>query len=514
MTIQNEIGSDTVRTPVSRGTGARALSPLVLLFLISLMIPIIFYAGPLRFSPYRLLLFAMFLPLVFQWLSGKAGGVLKADLLMLFCCVWASIALGKVHGFGSTIESMGAFTVECFGPYLLARCYVRTAEQFRAVVRCVSLLVMILLPFVAIESITGRPIILQVLSKFATISADTSGAMGKRWGMARAVGPFEHPILFGVFCSSIIALSYFTLVDDRRSPSRFLTPAFAVGNVFFSLSAGPFVSVVMQIGMILWDRIVSTPKRWWILLGLVIAAYVAIDVLSNRTPYRVFIHYLTFSSGSAYNRVLIWEWGSKTVAQFPIFGIGFNDWFRPRWMGSSVDNFWLLIAMRHGLPTVLAMIAAIALIFRGLIKQQDLPEEVQRFRKGLMISLVGVFIAITAVHLWNAAYCWLMFLIGAGVWMFNEPPRAASATDDTPEAEEPTRGRVSYARRKNAAGRRPAHPTTARKARADAPEEPDPPPSPEPSPSRKASKTSWARRKNAPGARKRPMIGAGPRRRG
>ena len=49
--------------------------------------------------------------------------------------------------------------------------------------------------------------------------------------------------------------------------------------------------------------------------------------------------YFTFSTTSAYNRIIIFEYGSAEVMRNPIFGIGLGDWIRPVWMSDSMDNF-------------------------------------------------------------------------------------------------------------------------------------------------------------------------------
>lgn len=395
----------------------KPLSILVVLFIVSLAIPVFFYLGPMRLSPYRLVVFSMFAPLCIMWLTGSAGKILVADMLMLFSCVWKAAAFAHAHGFNEAIEPMGVAVMECFGPYLLARIFVRNPTQFHSVVKWVMGVVVFLLPFAIIETITTVPPLEAMLSKFLPTSGNAN--IGGRLGLDRVQGSFEHPILYGVFCSSGIALSYFAL-SQSRGGKRFILPGVALLSTFLSLSTGPFVSAAIQVGLIIWDRLVTRPKRWIILGGIVTFCYVTIDLLSSRTPLQVFITYLTFSSGSAYNRVLIWTFGSISVMEHPLWGIGFNDWRRPSWMGGSMDNFWLVQAVRGGLPVAIGLVGCILLISIGISRQKNLTEQVDRYRKAILITLVGVFVAITSVHLWNAIYCWLMFLIGSGVWIYND----------------------------------------------------------------------------------------------
>jgi len=50
------------------------------------------------------------------------------------------------------------------------------------------------------------------------------------------------------------------------------------------------------------------------------------------------------------------------VRAHPVFGIGYGDWARPNWIPASVDNFWLLTAMRHGVPGLGFLAAAFILV--------------------------------------------------------------------------------------------------------------------------------------------------------
>ena len=170
-------------------------------------------------------------------------------------------------------------------------------------------------------------------------------AADMRMGLFRAQGVVDHPILWGVFCSIAIANTYY-LYRDRRVRRLVLT-AFSTAMTFTSLSSGPLLSAVLQLGMISWGWI--TRNAWWVLVGLVVFGYVTVDLLSNRTPVQVLISYLTFNPGSGYWRLHIWNYASAEVLRHPLFGIGLNDWARPGWLASSsVDNFWLNTAMRYG----------------------------------------------------------------------------------------------------------------------------------------------------------------------
>jgi O-antigen ligase len=187
--------------------------------------------------------------------------------------------------------------------------------------------------------------------------------------------------------------------------------------LFSSLSAGAFLALAVQLSLIVWDfRTRRLAHRWWILGGIVVAAFVVVNILSHRTPFEVFISYLTFNEGSSYNRVLIWTYGTQEVLNHPIFGIGYHDWERPYWMGDSVDNLWLLFAMRYGVPGIALLVLAIAAAFRNMAAGPGV-KETALYRKALLVSFVGTCFAAATVDLWNGSYTLFMFLLGAGAWI-------------------------------------------------------------------------------------------------
>ena len=152
--------------------------------------------------------------------------------------------------------------------------------------------------------------------------------------------------------------------------------------------------------------------------------WIFMSLLSNRSPIKVFISYMTFSAHSAYNRILIWDYGTAEVGRHPIFGIGFADWQRPDWMhSSSMDNFWLLTAVRYGLPALILLLAAIILTMRRLGGLRNPDDTIQRYRAAWIICIAGIGIAGVTVHFWNSLFGLFMFLLGTGVWMTNTPSR-------------------------------------------------------------------------------------------
>ncbi len=385
-----------------------------------------------------------------MWISGRAGKIRAADILVLLHALWAAIALIVAHGFQGGVEPAGIYFIEVMGAYLVARIYIRSRNDFEALVRILFQISLILLPLAALESISGIHVFNDIIEAIAPSASVVSPYnLATRMGLTRAFGPFEHPILFGVFSASILGLAYYVLGRDGTRFAAAVRAGLVTVATFFSLSAGPLVALGAQLCLMIWNRATRRMPRRWIFLGAgALAAYVIIDILSNRTPIEVFISFFTFNVNNSYYRVLIWDYGTAEVLRNPLFGIGFNEWARAYWMHSSIDNFWLVLAIRFGFPGLIFLVAAILLLCVKLGAMRKIDSLVYDYRKGWIISILGVAIAGGTVHLWNAIFCFYIFLLGSGVWMLERE------SADRPTSFTPTRNLKLAAKGERRAGGR------------------------------------------------------------
>lgn len=416
---------------------------LVAIFLVCLVLPFYFHLGPLRLSPYRLFLLVVTIPLLIRWMTGGAGRILPCDLLVLGFALWQALSFSIVHGLAASIEASGIAFVETMGAYLLARIFIRGPEDFDLFVRTLFWIVVFLLPFAAFEALQGFAPIKGLFG--SVFSTPGTYASEQRLGLWRASVTFEHPILFGVFCSTCVGLFIFALRRRDGRPGGVSRGAVAGAAAFFSLSMGGLLPVMLQGAILAWDRLFSTSeRRWTILIILSVLAYIVVDILSNRTPFHVLVDRLTFNTHTAYWRIHIFNFGMDNVWANPFFGHGFNDWERPDWMHSgSVDNFWLATAMRNGIPAFLFVAAAVLWVLWRL-GRLNLPEgPLALQRKGLLVSLVALSIAIGTVHLWNASFVFLMVLLGSGLWLVDWPAEKTEAASDALNDAATRRSRVS-----------------------------------------------------------------------
>ena len=127
------------------------------------------------------------------------------------------------------------------------------------------------------------------------------------------------------------------------------------------------------------------------------AGYLVIELGSNQTPVQFYISYFTFDRQTGWFRIWIWEYGSASVLNHPLFGIGFGDWVRPKWMPNSIDNFWLVTAVRHGIPALILLFGSYLWIMFAVAFKEIRDAKLQGYRVAYLICIgYYVFVGTTA----------------------------------------------------------------------------------------------------------------------
>jgi len=399
--------------------------------LVSLVVPWIFSMGSVTLPTYRLVLAVLTIPAIAWWLSGKAGRVRLADVLVIAFCAWCILSFVVVQGAAATIQPAGMLIVETCGAYFLARTCVRSAGDFYRVAKLLFWIVMFLMPFALAETVSGHNFLLE-LSRMILPGQEDHG-MPPRAGLWRVQGPFDHPILFGVFCGASIGVVYLVFARKRALPIRIAMAGMMMLTASLSLSSGPITAVVAQMLLLGWNWLLrANPLRWRILWILLALAYLAIDLASNQSVMEFFISHFAFDKQTAYFRLIIWHYGTGSVAAYPWFGVGFGEWLRPDWMPYSIDMFWLLWAIRNGLPAAILMFCAFLAATLRVAFTRGLDDLHQLYRTAYLISMTGLFLVGWTVHFWNATSVLFMFLLGSGMWLIDagEAERKLGATQE------------------------------------------------------------------------------------
>ncbi len=399
--------------------GRFALSFPVTLYLIAALLPMGFTVGTLYLTAARVVLVGVIGAFLFRLIRGQFGRPLATDIFFGLHLCWVLVSLA-VNNPGQMIQNGGAVGVDFLGGYILGRMYIRDRHSFVALVQVLVLAVVLCFPLAVAEALTGKSLLIDLFKALPGMSPPTDLAIEQRWGLDRVQLSFEHPIHWGLFCSLATALCFVGLKGFVDLRHRVLLTATIALCGLSALSSGAILGIALQIGLIVWAAVFrNTAKRWGILLGLFAVCYVGVDLLSNRTPVQVFMSYATFSAHSAYWRSTIFEWGMVNVWSHPLLGLGLNDWVRPVWMHTpSIDNFWLLIAMRFGLPAFASLFTGFTLALWQIGRRKiDSDDPDWTLRRAWMFCMVGVSFTLATVHIWGTIHGLVFFIFGAGMWL-------------------------------------------------------------------------------------------------
>lgn len=451
MPTDANIAFDKIPTARAAGSGyvgdRSAVSPIVWIYLLTVVTPVEVALGSVALMPMRVLLMIVIVPMMVNLLSGKYGKLLAVDILFFVHIAWTIVAIG-VNNPNRLIENVGSNVVEFLGGYLLARAYIRTPEQFQKLVIALLIMNAALLPFSIPETLNGIAVIPKMVTSLGLTSVKQV-SYAPRMGLQRVQNAFAHPIHYGLFCSVCFSFVLIGLKDRISLFWRIVGTGIVSAGIFLSLSSGALLSGLLQIGLLSWSYIFRNfQRKWLMLLGLFALMYLTIDLLSNRSPSKVMMSYATFSAQTAYYRSIINDYGMRNVWANPIFGLGLRSWVRPSYMiTGSVDDFWLVMAMRYGIPGFLLLAAGyLAGIVKVGLRNFDGDARVSRLRLTWMITFAGLSFTLVTVHVWTAIYSFTFFLFGAGMWMADYSPNAAPQSGDADAAAGNAR-RLRYSRR-------------------------------------------------------------------
>lgn len=391
------------------------------------------YIQGVRLPPHRIVLLVLFPLAMWRLARDPALRIRGFDYFFLLYNLW-TLGVFIHHGHGGSGDGLqfgGSLALESFAAYLVARAYVRRIEHLRATLGVFMIAVAITFLIALPEAVVGIHYVHDWL-RDAT-GYDHPTAVEYRVGLVRAYATFDHPIHLGCFVAGLLALVWYA---EPRAKTRNWRYGLIVATTFLGLSSAPLLCLGVQTAFLVWERITrGMAQRVTMLLCGIGAAYLLASMVSTRSPIAFVATGMTLDSWTGYYRLVIWEAGLENVWGSPWVGIGLGDWERPWWMVSaSVDAFWLLIAMRGGIPAFLLLVVAIAMLATAVARHGGRASEldVRRLAIGWMISLVALTLVACTVHFWNVLYSYFFFMLGLGGWIADPQRRPLHAA--VPEA--------------------------------------------------------------------------------
>ncbi|MFN0218018.1 MAG: hypothetical protein ACKVP4_04280 [Hyphomicrobium sp.] len=405
------------------------------------------YLESLRLPPHRIVLLILGPWAIWRLICQSNLKFRSFDALFALFGLWTVGVFMHHLGAEEGLAYGGSLAVEGFGAYLVARVWVRTVRDFEATLWAMGAAIAIAAVIALPETLFGQTFTHDALRSLTGYVHPT--AVETRLNLTRAYGSFDHPIHYGTFCAALLAMFWYAARSVRQSRKR---AALLAGAAFLGLSSAPILCLVLQGTMLAWEKFTrGMVSRTSISLAIVAGLYVGASVVMTRSPINLIATGLTLDSWTGYYRLQIWEHGLTNVFANPWLGIGLSDWMRPWWMASStIDAFWLVVAMREGLPALALLLLSIAALMRAVVIRglncRDV--NVRRLSRGWIMSIIALSLIGCTVHFWNVLHAFFFFVLGMAGWLA-DPARlrkaaTARAASETPRTRTRSLRRLAY----------------------------------------------------------------------
>lgn len=403
---------------VVKDGGLLKIAPVIVLVLALMMPPEVRvdFAGQ-NFYSYRLAWLTVFPWALFKLLRGEFNWRVH-DLLLVAGSGWIVFSLVMIYGIERGLPSGLGVALDLIVPYFIARVSISNFQDLRRALVMLAPVFFVFAVLLPLEAyLQNRFIRDTAAALFGGLGASEYGmgsafviATDTRYGLLRAMGPFSHPILAGIFFASLLPLYYWSGIKGWPRLLGLSAGCFAV----FTLSSAAYLALVMFGIMAAYDFV----RRRVIFLSwplfTVSAASLALilHIISENGLISVLIRF-TLTPQTGYYRLLIWEFGTASVERNPLFGIGYEQFDALAWMGDSIDAHWLNLAVRHGLPPAILLIAlSFAVIWACARMASRVPEPDSSMLIGLAVTLVIFVIVAFSVAYFGGMLIWFVMILG------------------------------------------------------------------------------------------------------
>lgn len=423
MTILNvSVGRDVPAPLLSRASGEsawRRIWPLVLLMYASLLpneVHVVL-AGQ-YFYPPRIVEFLVLPWLLSRMLQGRFT-FHPVDAGMFVGCAWMVLSFSLYYESFEGATRAFVIVFDMIVPYLIARIVIRSISDLRRTLIYFAPAIFIAGTMVVAESLIGTSIVKPLASSVFGHLPRFEGDVGLnearsgdafRFGLLRAYGGFPHPILAGLFLVSSQAI--YASSGIRGWPFRF--GVLAGFCAFLTVSSTAIVAFLLFVLLFAYDQVQRvTAFLSWRLLVLFASMFALVVELGTQSGLVNLVIRFTLDPSTGYYRRLIWKFGTISVEKHPWIGIGFTAYERLSWMVPSIDNYWLLLAVRHGLIVPFAILATVLpTIIMLSLRSLQFSEVNRRLFVGLASSLFIMSLLAFTVALFGGMTTWFYLVLG------------------------------------------------------------------------------------------------------
>ncbi|WP_145960497.1 MULTISPECIES: O-antigen ligase family protein [Novosphingobium] len=365
--------------------------------------------------PYRLALIVS-IPFMALRLAKEPIRLAVADILFFSSAALMFISTTLHYPLDVALKTGGATTLDTTLAYLLGRVFFRNPLDVRRFLYRSSPLVVLVGLIIFAESVSHQYIFRPTVGRITGFSPESTieRVYELRFGLLRAMGPFMHPIAAGIFFGSLVPL--FLSAD---LPKRRWIGLIACSAGFFSWSSAGLATIILCFGLLFYDFVQKKYGLTWLPLLMASSLFlIVVEAFSGGGVIKFVIRYASINPQTGYFRLAIWDYGTAHLMRSPWIGIGILESYdRPEWMHSdSVDNYWLLLGLRFGIPCSVLMAGAFLFNIWKLATVRVAVElgslRGRRMATGLSIGLAVIFLILWTVSPWGADITWLLILLG------------------------------------------------------------------------------------------------------
>lgn len=408
-TILPEASSFGLAPGLTRPRAARLPLSLTLI-LLTLFLPegSSFFVSGLRLTFTRLI-FLVLTPVVFmkwgQKISSGSYRFVASDLFVFLTAFWMFLGPSVTYSFGDALQHSGPVVLEYLIAYMSTRFLLSSHGQAVVFVSLLCLIISIVVVDASLDILTGRYVTRIFVDQLTGYNKVWNAADEFRFGLLRAAGPVEHPILFGFACGIGLVLAAAVKIKRRK----FCLALCGLG-VAISFSSAPQQSAVMGLGLLCYDRLFSRLPHKWLILSLPPVIAFGSLAMATKSPFGHLFDVLTIDPQTAYYRLYIWNSIGPLVLESPFFGVSLDA---SDYQG-SVDSLWLVLSLVYGVPcailTALSLIGCCSLSVSGRSARLALSEVRLGLALGIVMFLI-IFMGFT-VHFWGSVWILIGLLTG------------------------------------------------------------------------------------------------------
>lgn len=292
-------------------------------------------------------------------IRGKHRSITRCGVDWLVLIIWGWTVLATIFADASFSEvyPMIGRGLDTLLMYFVARLYVTSDVDLRALARWLIFVAMVMGALGVIEAITAQ-------SPYSGMTAFREWHWFEkgdefRLGFKRAITSTSVHIYFGM--SMIVVTGMLWSINKGLSLQRLGSLGILMGifGVLSSMSSGPWLGLAIMFALGLYQ---SRPGLIRSSIVFVIFSALFLEIVSNRHFYNL-IDYLALDSSNAWYRTRLIEVAASHLSEFWLFGVG-AKW--PHHWGAILDgrlhidvvNNFLIVALYGGLPAMLLYVVS------------------------------------------------------------------------------------------------------------------------------------------------------------